>query len=98
MLGESSSGKGSQSTAPSRATSATVRPSPIAAYASIGAYPPMRRSASDTSARPPWPVRGGAQRAQLGLDAAQQLPVGVAERSHALTLELGRDGPKVHAF
>jgi hypothetical protein len=36
-LGESRSGRQSQSIAPSRATSATVRPSPIAAYSQIGA-------------------------------------------------------------
>jgi hypothetical protein len=36
-LGESSSGSGSQSIDPSPAASATVRPSPIAAYEEIGA-------------------------------------------------------------
>ncbi len=44
-VGPSIAGSGSQSMAPSSATSATVRPSPIAAYDSIGANPSTRMGA-----------------------------------------------------
>src|ERR1019366_2800561 len=40
----------------------------------------------------PWRAAGGYERAELALDAVQQLAVGVAERPHSITLEAGGHG------
>ena len=75
-----------------------VRPASVPAQAAAPSE--AVHGASDSSGGDPVRARAVAdheERPELGLDAVEQLVVGVAERPHALALELAGDGVEVDA-